>query len=72
MSQIKSPDRYNTASGGPKAAPETKETGTRLVAKVMGKAEQGQPQNDIQNRDRFIPAFGRLSAEQSKNSVKND
>jgi hypothetical protein len=72
MSEIRSPDRYNSASGRARTGPDTKETGTRLVAKVMGKAERGQPNDDQQNRDRIGRPFERLSAEMSKNTVKND
>jgi hypothetical protein len=72
MSEIRSPDRYNSPSGRARPGPDTKETGTRLVAKVMGRAEAGQPHGSQQDGDRFSPAFGRLSAEQSKNTVKND
>lgn len=72
MSEIRSPDRYNTASGKARTGPDVKETGTRLVAKVMAKAEAGQPNQDQQDRDRMGVAFTRLGAEQSKNTVKND
>ena len=57
MSQIKSPDRYNSADGRARTGPDSKETGASLVAKVMGRAEKGQPRGDQQNRDRMGVKF---------------
>lgn len=37
MSDIRRPNRYNTASGEARPGPDTKETGARLVAKVMAR-----------------------------------
>ena len=42
MSEIKNPQTYNTSSGVSHKGPDTKETGARLVAKVMLRAETPQ------------------------------
>lgn len=42
MSKIREPDLAPTSSGRPRPGPDTKETGARLVAQVMLKAEKPQ------------------------------
>lgn len=42
MSKIRLPDLAPTSSGEPRPGPDSKETGARLVAKVMLKAEKPQ------------------------------
>ena len=42
MSKIREPDRGTSPSGKPRPGPDSKETGARLVASVMLKAETPQ------------------------------
>jgi hypothetical protein len=42
MSKIRLPDLAPTSSGNPRPGPDTKETGARLVASVMTRAEKPQ------------------------------
>ena len=57
MPEVKRDGRYNSSDGKARQAPDVKESGARLVARVMRGAEAGQPNDDQQNRDRMGAKF---------------